>query len=339
MNNENKNTAALAIALVLCLIVLVILAICVYEKFTTSTPAVDPEIPDDKQYATVPNLKGMNLAEARAALDDAEIVYEIVHTDSDLYNKVLDVEYSGKVEGENILIELGTTVKLHANEVDPSKIIYLTFDDGPTSGNTFDILDTLDQYGAKASFFVLGDRVIQYADRIKATVERGHIVACHSYSHNLVSSSDGFIYASTDAFLSELNMFESALRGAEITLTHKILRFPGGTCTNGHLSKEESLEYITAARNAGYKVYDWTALTNDADNSYRLDGESDKDYYIRSLRESLEQSKEKGLPLIVLMHDKLATNECLADILEYLVSEGYVFDTIDHCPEYTFAEN
>ena len=38
MNNENKNTGALAIALVLCLIVLVILAICVYEKFTSSTP-------------------------------------------------------------------------------------------------------------------------------------------------------------------------------------------------------------------------------------------------------------------------------------------------------------
>ncbi len=339
MNNENKNTGALAIALVLCLIVLVILVICVYEKFTSSTPTVTPDDPDDKQYVTISNLTGMNLADAKAMLDDAEIIYEVVHTDSELYNKVLNVEYTGKTEAENLLIELGTTVKLHANEIDPSKIIYLTFDDGPTAGNTFEILDTLDQYGAKASFFVLGNRVIQYADRIKATVERGHIVACHSYSHNLVSSSDGFVYASTDAFLSELNMFESALRGAEITLTQKILRFPGGTTTNGYLSKSEALEYIAAVRNAGYKVYDWTALTNDADNSYRLDGESDKDYFLRSLKESLTASSEKGLPLIVLMHDKLTTNECLADILEYLVSEGYVFDTIDHCPEYTFAEN
>lgn len=339
MNNENKNTGALAIALVLCLIVLVILAICVYEKFTSSTPTVTPDDPDDKQYVTISNLTGMNLADAKAMLDDAEIVYEIVQTDSELYNKVLKVEYEGKSEGENLLIELGTTVKLHANEVDPSKIIYLTFDDGPTRDNTFSILDTLDQYGVKATFFVLGNRIIQYADRITATMDRGHIVACHSYSHDLDRYSDGFIYASTDAFLHEIEMYESALRGAEIQNINKILRFPGGTCTNGHLSKEESLEYITAARNAGYKVYDWTALTNDADSSYKLDGESDQEYFLRSLKESLKQSTEKGLPLIVLMHDKAVTKECLPYILDYLVSEGYVFDTIDHCPEYTFAEN
>ena len=99
MNNENKNTGALAIALVLCLIVLVILAICVYEKFT-STPAITPDVPDDTEYATVPNLNGMTLADAKAVLDNAEIVYEIVQTDSELYNEVLEVEYEGKAEGE-----------------------------------------------------------------------------------------------------------------------------------------------------------------------------------------------------------------------------------------------
>ena len=106
MNNENKNTGALAIALVLCLIVLVILVICVYEKFTSSTPTVTPDDPDDKQYVTISNLTGMNLTDAKAMLDDAEIIYEVVHTDSELYNKVLNVEYTGKTEGENLLIPL-----------------------------------------------------------------------------------------------------------------------------------------------------------------------------------------------------------------------------------------
>ena len=65
---------------------------------------------------------------------------------------------------------------------DPSGI-YLTFDDGPTPGVTEWILQTLDRYDAKATFFVLGKNVELYPDLYNMILERGHKVGNHTYSH------------------------------------------------------------------------------------------------------------------------------------------------------------
>lgn len=61
--------------------------------------------------------------------------------------------------------------------------IYLTFDDGPTPGVTEWILQTLDRYDAKATFFVLGKNVELYPDLYQMIVERGHKIGNHTYSH------------------------------------------------------------------------------------------------------------------------------------------------------------
>ncbi|MBO5889960.1 MAG: polysaccharide deacetylase family protein [Alistipes sp.] len=61
--------------------------------------------------------------------------------------------------------------------------IYLTFDDGPTPGVTEWILQTLDRYGAKATFFVLGKNVELYPDLYQMILDRGHKIGNHTYSH------------------------------------------------------------------------------------------------------------------------------------------------------------
>lgn len=61
--------------------------------------------------------------------------------------------------------------------------IYLTFDDGPTPGVTEWILQTLDRYNAKATFFVLGKNVELYPDLYKMILDHGHKVGNHTYSH------------------------------------------------------------------------------------------------------------------------------------------------------------
>ena len=65
---------------------------------------------------------------------------------------------------------------------DPSGI-YLTFDDGPTPGVTEWILQTLDRYDAKATFFVLGKNVEMYPDLYQKILDAGHKVGNHTYSH------------------------------------------------------------------------------------------------------------------------------------------------------------
>ena len=67
--------------------------------------------------------------------------------------------------------------------IDDPEGIYLTFDDGPTPGVTEWILQTLDRYNAKATFFVLGKNVELYPDLYQMILDRGHKVGNHTYSH------------------------------------------------------------------------------------------------------------------------------------------------------------
>ena len=62
------------------------------------------------------------------------------------------------------------------------KIVYLTFDDGP-SKNTQRVLDILDQYGAKATFFVVGHDPDHY-DMIKKAYDDGNTIGLHSFTHD-----------------------------------------------------------------------------------------------------------------------------------------------------------
>ena len=68
-------------------------------------------------------------------------------------------------------------------EVNDPEGLYLTFDDGPTPGVTEWILNTLDRYDAKATFFVLGKNVEMYPDLYQMIIDRGHKVGNHTYSH------------------------------------------------------------------------------------------------------------------------------------------------------------
>jgi peptidoglycan/xylan/chitin deacetylase (PgdA/CDA1 family) len=63
------------------------------------------------------------------------------------------------------------------------KSVFLTFDDGPTETVTPWVLDRLDEFNAKATFFCLGKNVEQHPEIHRLTVERGHAVGNHSYSH------------------------------------------------------------------------------------------------------------------------------------------------------------
>ena len=61
--------------------------------------------------------------------------------------------------------------------------VYLTFDDGPIPEVTPWLLDLLDEYNVKATFFVVGDNVRKYPDIYKMVVERGHHIGNHTFNH------------------------------------------------------------------------------------------------------------------------------------------------------------
>ncbi len=325
---EQKETLKLVGILSACVFVLLVLSIVFMNSLSVPTSTPTPK------YIDIDNIEGMNLKDAKALLENADISYEIIPTESKIANKVEKIEFVGVTLSDTgrLRIKIGTTVKIYGNDVSKDKVIYLTFDDGPTRDNTNEIVMKLEEYGIKASFFCEGRDIERYPDRMETIFNRGHVIACHSHTHELQS-----VYFSIDAFINEVKQYENALIEAlgeeKFAQIKKIIRFPGGT-NNALLETDaEALEYINAVRGIGYAVYDWTALTGDAE------GNDNAQSFIATLKSGLAKAKSNDLDLIVLMHDKWSTNEALGEILDFLISEGYYFDTIDNCPEYTFIEN
>ena len=64
-----------------------------------------------------------------------------------------------------------------------SKVLYLTFDDGPTLEITSWILDVLNQHNAKATFFCIGKNIAQHPDLFKNIFDNGHTIGNHTFDH------------------------------------------------------------------------------------------------------------------------------------------------------------
>ena len=68
--------------------------------------------------------------------------------------------------------------------MDPNeRAVYLTFDDGPIPGVTPWVLDLLDKYNIKATFFMVGDNIRKHPDEFQMVVERGHRIGNHTFNH------------------------------------------------------------------------------------------------------------------------------------------------------------
>ena len=78
------------------------------------------------------------------------------------------------------------------------KVVYLTFDDGPTK-ETSKIIDLLDDLNVKATFFLIGDNIEKNMEDAKLIAENGHDIGNHTYSHNrMIFKSPSFIKEEID---------------------------------------------------------------------------------------------------------------------------------------------
>ena len=205
------------------------------------------------------------------------------------------------------------TEKLLVHDKDSDeKVAYLTFDDGPTA-MTERVLDTLSEYGVKATFFVLGETASYHPEILKRVYEEGHSIGNHTYSHDY-----DVVYGTREQFENELIKWEETVGeiiGKENV--QKLLRFPGG-------SKDDwKYIYRMIAGEMGYKFVDWNALNGDADGQPFS--------HERCMEEIYYWCGDTG-DVIILMHDsakKVITADMLPEIIEFLMDEGYTFDKIE----------
>lgn len=196
------------------------------------------------------------------------------------------------------------------------KRVFLTFDDGPTKEVTPYILDILDKYNIKATFFVLGTNVRNNPDILKRAYESGHYIANHGYSHKYSS-----IYKSVDTVLEEYNKTEQIIKNAlnNTNYSSHLFRFPGGS--HGGEYEKVKKQARKKLKEEGIAYMDWSALTYDAI------GVDSKE----KILENLENTMNGWNNVVVLMHDsadKQITYESLEDVIKYLQGKGYAFKNI-----------
>ncbi|MBP5745308.1 MAG: polysaccharide deacetylase, partial [Lachnospiraceae bacterium] len=160
------------------------------------------------------------------------------------------------IKQEDLLSEQATEpVKEAQNEDASKKKIYLTFDDGP-SLNTQRILDTLDEYDVKATFFVTGYQAEKHPEWYKEIVDRGHTIGMHSYSHVYRQ-----IYSSSESFLADIDKLSEYIKQTTGTET-RFLRFPGGS--SNRVSTVAMSDLCMLMHERGIEYFDWNISSQDA---------------------------------------------------------------------------
>ena len=187
------------------------------------------------------------------------------------------------------------------------KVIYLTFDDGP-SKYTQQLLDVLDKYNVKVTFFVVNTG---YRDLIAKEAAAGHSIGVHSLTHDYEK-----IYASEEAYFKDLNAMNDIIE-AQTGKRSTMIRFPGGSSNRVSSFNPGIMTRLTqAVTDAGYQYYDWNAqsgdagLTTDTDECFRnvVDGVKNRDVSI------------------VLMHDSKGYSVAAVErILIWGLENGYTF--------------
>lgn len=183
------------------------------------------------------------------------------------------------------------------------KKIALTFDDGPHPARTAEILDILDKYGIKATFFVIGENVALYPELIEREIAEGHEIGNHTTNHK------SLLKANSDEISREIGDLSRTL-DEEFGYKIKLIRPPGGQFN------EQLTKY---AEENGYKVILWSVDTRDWAHT------AVSDIYSNVI-------KNTGDGAIILFHDyvsgKSPTPDALRKIIPKLLDEGYEFVTV-----------
>ena len=178
------------------------------------------------------------------------------------------------------------------------KAVYLTFDDGPIPNITPWVLDLLDKYNIKATFFLVGDNVRKHPEEFKMIVERGHRVGNHTFNHI-----SGLKYLS-------YNYLENTNKANEL-INSTLFRPPHGWMRWG--------QYMVLSHR--YTVVMWDLVTRDY--SKRLNGHQ----VLRNVKKYVRNGS------IITFHDSIKSEKnlkyALPRAIEWLLEQGYEFKTFD----------
>jgi peptidoglycan/xylan/chitin deacetylase (PgdA/CDA1 family) len=241
--------------------------------------------------------------------------YEIKYTISDNYNNKTEKTRKIIITAKPTPTPTPTPSakpEVHNPTTPTEKVIYLTFDDGP-SKYTPDLLKILDKYNVKATFFVV-DTAYDYL--IKDIYEAGHSIGLHTLTHEYSQ-----IYKSEAAFYEDLYAIQDLVyknTGTKPTLT----RFPGGSSNSvsKKYCKGIMTKLTTSLPENGFRYFDWNVSSGDAG------GTTTKDGVVSNVINGCKKKKT----CVVLQHDtKKYSVEAVEEIIIWGLENGYTFLPLD----------
>ena len=178
------------------------------------------------------------------------------------------------------------------------RAVYLTFDDGPIPEVTPWVLDVLDKYRVKATFFMVGDNVRKHPDEFRMVVERGHRIGNHTHNHL-----KGFA-KTTEHYLANIDVASAYISSNLYRPPHGIMRWA---------------QYRALSKR--YRIIMWDLVTRDYNS--KLTGV-----------EVLDKVKRYARPgSIITFHDSLRSvhnlQYALPRAIEWLLAEGYEFKVFE----------
>lgn len=190
-------------------------------------------------------------------------------------------------------------------EVTAAHKVYLTFDDGP-SIYTQDILDILEEYGVKATFFILGKENESAREAMKRIVADGHTLAMHSYTHKYAD-----IYASVENFAEDFAKIQNYIY--DVTgVTSTVYRFPGGSSNS--VSPTDMSVFAEYLEEQDVRYFDWNISSGDGGKYI---------FPVETLLENCTSKISSYETCVILMHDsagKKTTVEALPQIIETILA-------------------
>ena len=210
------------------------------------------------------------------------------------------------------IAEVDRCVKVYNFASGSAGKVYLTFDDGPSSYVTPEVLDVLAAHHAKATFFCVDygewDRHL-----IARMINEGHTVGIHGYSHDYAT-----IYANDEAFMENIYRLRDKLR-ADFGYETTLIRFPGGSSNTVSSAYNTGImsRLVQRVEQEGFTYFDWNVSSGDASPAGLSRGE---------IYQNVISRLQPGGSYVVLMHDsagKQTTAEAIGDIIRYAQGNGY----------------
>lgn len=313
MSEENQRTPAdrrrrvqalkklIILMLVLCIATPCVLCVILFVRVNTLNRNIDRITLQLEQLTGISSKQGEKLEELIEGLREEGTGAVNATEASNTQTKIGNLQNNTAIEENEEEITGVTEMPLE----DYKHKVYLTFDDGP-SIYTDEILDILDRYDIKATFFVVGKESDSAKEALCRIVEEGHTLGMHSYSHKYKE-----VYRSVDAFAEDFWKLRDYLY--EVTgVESSVYRFPGGSSNT--VSSIDMWEFADYLDSQDVVFFDWNISSGDA-GSTLLDVDTLVDNCTADITE-----RENS---VILMHDSAnrhTTIEALPIIIENILA-------------------